>query len=114
MAPVYENEELHGAGPTQLDDGVQGGANGTAREENIVHEYHVPTGDATGYRQSLAVRWMGRLRKIVAVGAGVEGGDGYLAAAVGGDVPGDAPGERQAAAEDSDQEKARGIGVRFD
>ena len=71
MAAVNEDGELDAAGATQVHDGVEGGADGAAGVENIVHEH-----DALGIQVERDVRGVDRRSEVgevvVAVEADVE------------------------------------------
>ena len=40
VAPVDHDGQLDGPGPAEIVEGVQGGPDGAAREEDVVHEHH--------------------------------------------------------------------------
>ena len=103
VASVDEDEELDGFGASVVEEGVEGGADRSAGEENIVHEDDVATGDVEADVTFFDHRAYVAGGEVVAVEADVEdaGVDGM--ALNGADDFGDALGDGNAAALDADQ-----------
>src|SRR5690606_41379874 len=45
QATVHDHQQMDGAGPSEVHDGVEGGAGGAARVEHIIHQHQLPLGD---------------------------------------------------------------------
>src|SRR5271167_3777326 len=114
MSAVDEDEELDDAGAAMVEECVEGGADGAAGVEDVVHEDDVAAGDV----EADGAGGDGRARagggEVVAVKADVEyaGVDGVLFD--GGDEGADALGEGDSAALDADEAEIFSAVVLFD
>ena len=114
MASVDENEELNGAGSSEIDQGIECGSDGASGKENVVDEDYVAAGDAAGYGRAGAVGRLSGGASVVAVGSRVQGGDRDLAIAGRRYIAGDPLGEGEATGADADKEKVGGVGMGLD
>ena len=114
VASVDENEELNGAGSSEIDQGIECGSDGASGKQDIVDEDYVAAGDAAGYGRAGAVGRLSGGASVVAVGSRVQGGDRDLAIAGRRYIAGDPLGEGEATGADADKEKVGGVGMGLD
>ena len=111
VAAVDQHGEADDARAAEVDDGVQGGADGAAGVEDVVDQHHDLVVDA-GARQLGGVRRAGGLvREVVAEHGDVELADdrgGVHGGIGGGDLGGEADGEGVAPARDAQQDEVLG------
>ena len=108
VAAVDQHGEAYGAGPAEVGERVERGADRAAGEEHVVDEDDDLAVDPAGRQRGL-VRAPGRLRaQVVAVHRHVELADRDGRALDGGDLLGDAPRQRHAAGVQAEQHQVGG------
>ena len=102
MAAVHEDGQLHGGRAADVHERVEGGADGAARVQHVVHEHDV---FAVEVEQDVGGVHLGRemRREVVAIEADVELADGHLRPLDLLDLLGQALGEQIAARHDADE-----------
>ena len=111
VAAVHEHGELDARRAAEVDELVEGGADGAAGEEHVVHEHHRAAVDREEDVGALGDRLGGQAREVVAVERDVEGAHRGLRPRRLGDEPGEPPGERHAAAADAHEGEALRVRV---
>ena len=115
VTAVDEDHEADGRGTPEGEDGVQGGADGAAGEEDVIDQHHRAIVDRHG-DLGLGQRAWSTLAAtdVVAIQGHVERADRHLGALDVGDVRGKSVCERDPARLDADEDQALGAVVRLD
>ena len=114
MAAVDEDRELHGAGPADVAERVERGADGAAGEEHVVDEDDQPAVDAVAGDLGAGQRAGGPHAQVVAVHGDVERADRDLAAGDLFELVGQPAGEEDAAGRDAEEHHVVGALGAFD
>src|SRR3989304_6312825 len=114
MAAVDQHEQLNGRRPAEIHQRVEGGADGTAREEDIVHQDENLATDVKQYVSALQLRLVESPPEVIPVESNIETTHKNLLSFNLFDLFGDAVCKIVAAGSDSDHNNTFGAGVLFD
>src|SRR5262245_25828204 len=110
MAAVDQDRQLDHRGPAEVDDGVQGGPDGAAREEHVVDEDDGLALDAERDVGPPDDRGAAQV-EVVPVERDVESADRQACPVDGGDLPGQPPGDGDPSGPETDEGQVAGAGV---
>src|SRR5262245_20892732 len=110
MTAVDQDRQLDHRGPAEIDDSVQGGPDGTAREKHVIDE---DDGLALDAERNVGPSDDGGAAQIevVPVERDVEGADRQACPVDGGDLPGQPPGDGDPSRPETDEGQVAGAGV---